>query len=151
MKALKEIVDHQHSKPCSECAFMRDCKPGLLGGSPAEVYIGQACAGFRIPCHCRYPEIAPNDPDWKSKAIHAPQCVGYSTFRANLNMPDKPGIRHAEPSKEAFDSYAEFYAHHTGITIEAATEYLKACPPELWAFRELSKQEAKAFRVKLND
>jgi hypothetical protein len=148
MKIVKAVVDHQHQKPCDECAFMRNCERGLLGGSSPETYIGQAEAGFRIPCHCRYPEIAPGDPDWKSKVIDAPQCVGYAIFRANLGLPDRPGIHKAKPSPDAFASYAEFYAYHTGDTVEQAMEYLQWCPPWLCAIRELGKQDAKEYRLK---
>lgn len=78
---------NQHKKPCAECPFRRGIKPGFLGGSPVETYIGQSVLPFWLPCHC--------DENYKHKASkidEVTQCAGTAIFRSNLGvaplMPD---------------------------------------------------------------
>lgn len=135
-------------KACAECVFNRKCEPGALGGSDVTVYIGQVYAPFSIPCHlhCDF-----NDPEWKMKAGpgQTPQCAGTATFRANLGMNEKRGTGKAwdtllthEPDHETcFSSYAEFMAHHTGMTVEEAEVVLSKpyYTPVQLAYAELNK------------
>jgi hypothetical protein len=138
-----EKADHQHRKPCDECAFARSCKPGLLGGSPAEVYIGQCEANFRIPCHKRY-SVEPGSEDWKRNVANDPECVGYAIFRANIGKEEKRGLLSMPADKElCFSSYAEFMAHHYRIALGFAKAFLVEYPAAFLA----RIQQARAGKV----
>lgn len=143
-------------KACSECVFNRKCEPGALGGSDVTVYIGQIYAPFAIPCHlhCDF-----NDPEWKLKAGpgQTPQCAGTATFRANLGMKElrdqTPAwaklLTHEPDHETCFSSYAEFMAHHTGMTVEQAEEALsrRYYRPIDLALAELKKAEVRRINL----
>lgn len=134
-----EQADHQHHKPCDECAFARTCKPGLLGGSPPEVYIGQCEANFKIPCHKRY-SVEPGSEDWKRNVANDPECVGYAIFRANIGKAEKRGLLSMPANKElCFASYAEFFAHHCGVMLDKAKAFLTMYPAAFFASIELAR------------
>lgn len=132
-------------KACRECAFRRDITPGALGGSAPEVYIGQTQAPFYIPCHCHY---SADTPDWKDKAMQAPQCAGSRIFRANIGNENHESLLGLEANHElVFSSPAEFIAHHRGISIEEANERLKICTPHEMALIELNKADVRRKMV----
>lgn len=111
----------QHTKPCAECPFRRDIKPGFLGGSPVEAYIGQTILPFLLPCHCA------KGYDQKRKELGVPQCVGTAIFRANLGvawlMPDSL-LKMPPNTHLVFGSMAQFVAHHKGVTLAEAREFI---------------------------
>lgn len=114
---------NQHTKPCAECPFRRDITPGLLGGSPVETYIGQSVMPFWLPCHCdqKYAFKA-------SKIDEVTQCAGTAIFRANLGVGQlmPPSLLSLPPDKElVFGTMAEFVAHHKGMTLEEAQQFLQ--------------------------
>lgn len=133
----------QHTSPCSECCFRRDIKPGLLGGSPPQTYIGQTQGPFWIPCHC------PADYADKDTEYGSPECAGSAIYRANLGidgvMPE--GILKLPPDKEkCFSSHAEFLAHHTGCSLEIAEAFLKEFTPNEMLEAELMDRQMKIIR-----
>jgi hypothetical protein len=143
--------------PCDKCPFNRACPPGALGGSPPEVYIGQAEAGFIVPCH---KTIDYADPAWKVKALECPQCAGYSIYRANnalgpglaVRRPGWVGPMELPPNHEAvFSSHVEFYTHHMGISIEHAKEYLDNIKPVELARWQMSLSSVQVRGVKRKD
>jgi hypothetical protein len=117
-------------QPCPACPFSKAIKPGALGGSAPEVYIGQLHGPFILPCHqaCDF-----DDPEWKRKSIDTPQCAGAAMFRANVGIADAlPSALHKlEPSDKVFADPAEFYMHHKGMTRQQAEEELSVMTPEL--------------------
>lgn len=115
----------QQVKPCSivgkicpECPFSRAVKPGALGGSPVQKYIGQILAPFLLPCHlhCDF-----EDPEWKDldRLISTPQCLGAATMRANMEidflMPPQL-LRAPVDHHTVFSNPDEFILHHTRST-----------------------------------
>ena len=103
-------------EPCHECAFLRTCPPGLLGGSPVETYIGQALGPFSVPCHL---QTDFRDPEWKDKAWDVQQCGGLAVFRTNIGIADRmPDALPCLPaSSDVFATMAEFVAHHLQIPL----------------------------------
>lgn len=100
--------------PCKSCPFSRTTKPGTLGGSPTEVFVGQIHAPFIIPCHCH---IDYSDPDWKTNSVtNAPHCAGARIFRANLGIKTLPESLAGLPqdTDKVFASVKEFVSHHNG-------------------------------------
>jgi len=130
-------------KPCSDCAFRRCSEPGRLGGSTAEVYIGQTYGPFLIPCHLTYPEMEEGE-RLHDKMHCMGQCAGSAIFRANCGMNDfmPSGMPKLEPDHEAvFSSPAEFLAHHKGIShFEAINQLMEQGPMELMQI-ELEKMD----------
>ena len=115
-------------KPCHECAFRRDIKPGTLGGSPPETYVGQSEGPFYVPCHICYGD----DPNWKTN-IDKPQCAGVAVYRANLGIPVGGDFLLKLPTdtENVFATHAEFLAHHKQISLESAKlELVKTTPQE---------------------
>lgn len=129
--------------PCNECAFRRDITPGALGGSAPEVYVGQTNGPFYIPCHSHY---SSDTPDWKDKAMEAPQCAGSRVYRANIGMspmfPDQLLGLDADPVK-VFASHAEFVAHHKGISLAEAEQMLIEHTPNELTWNEIQKTDVR--------
>lgn len=120
-------------KPCAECPFSRDCRPGKdLGGASPTTFIGQALGPFVIACHM--------DPKYKqSTAIvnheELHDCAGTAIYRANneyyAHMPLQ--LHELPPDAErVFASPAEFLAHHVGSTLQLAQQFLARFPPTYW-------------------
>jgi hypothetical protein len=124
---------------CGTCPFKRTTPAGHLGGSPPEVYIGQARASMSLMCHsCYEPGVDPKEQD-PSKV---PQCAGAAKFRANCGVADlmAPGTHALPEDKETvFADWAEFFAHHYCIDLKVARAVLRNIPPEDFAERELRK------------
>lgn len=125
-------------KLCNACPFSRSVTPGALGGSDPAVYIGQGHGPFWLPCHknCDF-----NDPEWKTDTS-VQQCAGAAIYRSNLNRENMmPKHLHKLPanSEYVFSTPAELYAHHKGISLEDAQEYLKRNPPNLLMMQEFHK------------
>ena len=124
-------------QPCPDCPWRRSTRPGALGGSPPETFIGQAFGAYVLPCHnaCDF-----GDPDWKAKAIDTPQCAGAAIFRANVGIGKfLPPVLHKLPSDPGlvFNTAAEFLAHHREIPIENAEDLLAITPPHELLARQL--------------
>lgn len=134
------------NKPCKECAFARSSIPGELGGSEAEVYIGQCYGPFYIPCHMTY-ELG--DPNIREKLACTGGCAGSAVFRANLGWDDRlpAGINRLPPDHQAvFSTPAEFIAHHKRISLQDAQELLAKRPPLQLLKDELSKAEVRLLK-----
>jgi hypothetical protein len=113
---------NQHHKPCAECPFRRDIKPGELGGSPVETYIGQSVLPFWLPCHCDK-----NYAYKESKVGEVSQCVGTAIFRSNIGVAQlMPASLLNLPSDKTvvFGSMVEFVAHHKRISNGEAVAFL---------------------------
>lgn len=123
--------------PCPECAFVRTIPPGALGGSPPEVYIGQAHGPFHVPCHKQYGDRMSEDgvvdtKRVKNEAEHINACAGMAVFRANIGMdkylPEEI-TRLPKDTKRVFASVPEFLAHHKQISLFKAMQELAVNPP----------------------
>ncbi len=122
-------------KPCKDCPYSKTVKPGALGGSNPDVYVGQGHGPFYLPCHktCNF-----DDPNWKTDFESPQQCAGAAIYRANIGR-DKimPAMLHKLPKDDSvFGSPEELLAHHKGISIEAVTEYLKKYTPDMLMTQE---------------
>ena len=121
--------------PCPTCPFRKDSTPGVLGGASVWKFLGQVAGPFLLTCHSHYKS---DTPDWKLKAMQAPQCAGAASFRTNLNSlypeqrfdpsgplalgPANPDIL---PSPEAFLAHHSEPGHYSGGTIAPLTlDYL---------------------------
>ena len=113
------------NKPCPDCPFSRRVKPGALGGSKPEAYIGQILGPFVLPCHkhCDF-----DDPNWRQSAGDVPQCAGAAMMRyalaTSMDLRYPGSIPLLAPTEDALVSLPEFYAHHTGVSVQQATSYL---------------------------
>lgn len=131
----------QCKTPCAECAFRRDIAPGALGGSAPEVYVGQTNGPFYIPCHSHYKS---DTPDWKDKAMQAPQCAGSRVFRANIGNENHPSLLGMDSDHETvFSSQAEFVAHHKQISVAEAKRQLETISPDTWTRIEIQKADVR--------
>lgn len=133
------------AKPCADCPFMTSCKPGALGGSPPETFIGQAHGPFLLPCHkhCDF-----DDPDWKSKVNETPQCAGAAMYREANQIPLPPSIAKLEPVEGLLENPVQFYAHHKQITCGEAMRQVMAVPPSMLLAAQLARQTNKIFPTK---
>lgn len=115
--------------PCPDCPFSKRVKPGALGGSQPEVYIGQTMGPFVIPCH---KHIDYRDPQWREKSFETPQCAGAAVFRTHIGraiyMPKQ--IHTLPPNPDVFADAAEFLAHHRQIPLEQARHLLSIRTPD---------------------
>jgi hypothetical protein len=139
----KELSDKTKKlkQPCNECPYSKSVTPGALGGSDPEVYIGQGHGPFWLPCHknCDF-----SDPNWKEN-YEVQQCAGAAIYRANTErdsiMPDS--LLKLPKSDKVFESPEELYAHHKGISIEEAQEFLKCNTPDRLMVLEFLKIKTK--------
>jgi len=108
-------------KPCDECPWSKAVKSGALGGSHPDVYVGQVVGPFWLPCH-----MSKNYAGKMSDVNDTQDCRGAATFRANIKVKPAKGLLELPPDngETCFSSLAEFYAHHRGITVEAAKAIL---------------------------
>jgi hypothetical protein len=120
-------------KPCKECPFSRTIEPGNLGGSAPEVYVGQIVLPFWLPCHC-----SANYRGKETDVNEVSQCAGAAIMRANLGVHVPRALLSLPPGPDAFESLAEFYAHHAGISIDSAREYLTPEKVRALALTELN-------------
>lgn len=126
---------NQRTSPCHACPFARHCKPGALGGSHPDVYVGQAPLPFWLPCH-----QSDNYRHKESDVNEVEQCAGAAIFRSNIGVADRmPSSLLSLPRDTArvFATLADFYAHHTGRSrIELAKmltpEYVAAMMDKEW-------------------
>ena len=135
-------------KPCKECAFSRTSTPGELGGSRAEVYIGQTHGPFFIPCHLTYTS---NDENLRRNLDCTGGCAGSAVFRANLGLDvfmPKGINRLPADHKAVFSSAAEFLAHHKSITLEQAKQQLIDEPAEKLLLDELNDPRMRLLNEK---
>lgn len=102
--------------PCAECPFARHVTPGKLGGSPIEVYIGQAYGPFYLPWHSDY------EPDSRERfdkgGAQVRQCAGAAIFRSNIGVAElMPDGMHQLPkdTEKVFATRGEFIAHHSEV------------------------------------
>lgn len=127
----------QHEKPCSECPFNRQATPGHLGGSEPEEYIGQVNGPFWLPCHSThdYTQLAERLDENK------PQCAGGAIFRSHINRvtPKRHLLVLPADHERVFSTFAEFLAHHKGISAREAVSLLAVIPPAILTRNELLK------------
>lgn len=127
--------------PCPQCAFTRSSIPGALGGSPPEVYIGQAYGPFYVPCHMQYGERE-SMAQVKAECEQIHQCAGMAIFRANLGIDRHlPGALTKLPKDPAlvFATEAEFLSHHMRVDKHVAMSFLAANPPATLLQRAMGK------------
>ena len=106
--------------PCQTCPWSRKTQPGLLGGSPVDVYIGQVVQAFWLPCH--------NSAHYEGKRSdvnEVNECHGAAIMRSNLELPEFQGLLRLPADKESvFADLYEFFAFHTGIPVPLAKMFL---------------------------
>lgn len=112
-------------KPCAECPYRRGTQHN--GGSPPEVYVGQAMGPFLLSCH-----LSPGY--WKNpRGTEHAQCAGAAIFRANIHraevMPESM-LKLPQDTEAVFSSSAEMVAHHRQISVEEAQAQLQEETPE---------------------
>ncbi len=130
---------NQRTSPCSECPFSRACPPGELGGAPVSVYIAQAILGFWLPCH-----KSSSYRGKESLASECEQCAGAAMFRTAIGRPPTSGLLSLQPdSRKSFSSIADFYAHHTGCTMDEAREATPVHVVQEWMRLELGSTKLK--------
>lgn len=103
--------------------------------------MGQTNGPFYIPCHSHYKS---DTPDWKERAMQAPQCAGSRVFRANIGNENHPSLLGMEADHElVFSSQAEFVAHHRQISVPEAERQLETITPDTWTKIEIQKADVK--------
>lgn len=140
---IPTIPKNQHSTPCGSCPWTRRVRPGALGGSSAETFIGQVYGPMWLPCHDRQDF---SDPGWRLKRGVA-QCVGAAVFRGvygHTAAALPPGLLDASAcapsaSGKVFGSFAEFLAHHKQITLIEAMAQLREEPPLVLLAKEFMR------------
>lgn len=131
----------QHRRPCPTCPFIRSSEPGATGGSPPSVYVAQTLLPYKIPCH---EFIDYSDPEWKESCLQGvPQCVGHAMLRDAIGVAERLPeallrVVH-DPDTGAFTSLAEFWAHHTGESLEEARALLSPAVIRAMILAELSR------------
>lgn len=88
----------QHTTPCNECPFRRECLPGWLGNNDHTRFAAYALQEVFFPCHTR-----------KGQA-----CAGRATMWSNsCKAPrDKTLLVLPRDTKNVFSNIMEFMKHH---------------------------------------
>lgn len=92
------VVKKQHSKPCSDCPFLRDALPGWLAGTSPKEWMAMAHGETLFECH----------------VLLGAQCAGSAIYRANVCKvtKDQHILKLRPDRKLVFASPAEFLDHH---------------------------------------
>lgn len=137
MEDGRQFCEKNPKRACPQCPFSKQCEPGALGGSPPEVYVGQAFGPFWLPCHLHSDF---DDPAWKSDT-EKPQCAGAAIFRANLGIDSRlpPQLHRLPPGSDpdVFATFTEFLMHHAGLSREEALTWQFTHPPDACLRAEL--------------
>lgn len=115
--------------PCPECPFNRAVKPGTLGGSPVETYIGQIYGPFVLACHMHI-DYKDTEHPWDAPQTYADtmQCAGAAIMRANLGVAERmPEAIPKLPAdhEKVFSTMGEFAVHHMQLPDTPKTEAIK--------------------------
>lgn len=124
-------------KPCKGCPFSPDTRPGNLGGSGPEVYLGQAVGPFALPCHSASGYVQDVETAFRGRP-----CAGVAIFRANIGVADlmPPAIhREAADPELAFPTPEAFLAHHCETTVPIAKRILEEIPLTAMLAMQLSR------------
>lgn len=124
-------------KPCADCPWRRNSRPGWLGQSTAKEFVYRADRQSPMECH---KTVDYSDPNWKESIDAADEvsfCRGAAEYLANTySRPRNPewcaAVDRAAQEKPTRDGYPnifawtdEFLAHHDNETnaryVEAAT------------------------------
>ena len=123
---IVSTMKSKQKKPCKGCPFRKEStlEGENPGGSPPEVYIGQAQGPFWLPCH-----MDENYADKQSDPGCVNQCAGAAIFRANVKdklryrLPDE--LMFLEQDTDlVFASFEEFYAHYKNVSKQEAKDIL---------------------------
>jgi hypothetical protein len=132
-------------KPCKGCPFARHVKPGELGGSPVEVYVGQAHLKMWLPCHAER-EYA--DKESVNKMDVTGQCSGAARLRKKLakkwDIDFDPIATQDDPDNLGFNSIEEFVEHHTQQKL--GVEHIDSDVISLYMHIEMQKVKDNAHR-----
>lgn len=124
--------------PCKQCPFARATPKTYLDtmGDNSERFTGQAIGPFSLPCH-----MTREFQSWRADPNGCSACVGAAIYRSNVGYTHLPGaLPLLPPDKETiFASPAELYAHHKGISVEEAEEFLKVKTPLMMAIEEMHR------------
>lgn len=106
-------------RPCSDCPFRWNAKPGWLGADTADNFVRNALADYAdhpLPCHLT---IDYSDPDWlENQYEEAALCAGALIFcKNNAKTPRDPEraawVKTVEPDHDlVFTKPWEFYEYH---------------------------------------
>jgi len=126
-------------KTCAECPFSRETPKEYLDtkGQNGERFVGQAIAGFLLPCH-----MHPEFDQCRENLKDAVQCAGAAKYRANIGVAEylPPYLsKQDEDHEQVFSTPAELIAHHRGTSVHDAEEFLKHWPAGLLASVEMQR------------
>ena len=133
---IDEAATNQRAECCGQCPFARSTSKEYLDtrGDNSERFLGQSFINSVLPCHME---------DAENNAVvgQGQQCAGAAKFRANL------GVNWLHPSLgelpvdevAVFTTAEELLAHHRGISLAEAEDYLKTHTLGSMAVRELEE------------
>lgn len=145
-------MNSQDRKPCSECPFSRDVKPGDTGGSDVRRYVGHSLIPSVLPCHMDNSYSEKRDSGIDALLSILP-CAGAAIFRSNIDvacaMP-KEFLNLPANTELVFANFEELVSHHNQVSIVEAKMFLLRYPPELCAVVEweIAIQKGKVILVK---
>lgn len=98
-------IARQHTKPCHDCPWRRECLPGWLGGATPDEWLACVHGEARIDCHAHV--MADGS---------GAQCAGVAIYRGNVckSMRDKRIMVLPADRERVFATPMEFKAHHEG-------------------------------------
>lgn len=146
-------------KPCKECPFKRrepEEARKYMGGSPVEVYIGQALGPFWLPCHM--------DKGYQGKQSNPEeviQCAGAAIFRANCGISEmlpESLLRLPSDYIEVYESPLSFISsvnskppYRISDLTEAVKEFRSAFPKMSLEemYRKLTQTEMEKLEVRI--
>lgn len=117
---IDDAATSQRPECCSQCPFARSASKEYLDtrGENSERFIGQVHINALLPCHM-------DSTDQNATVGEGRQCAGAAKFRANIGVNLRPEIGKLPPDREAvFSTEAELLAHHVGISVELAEQYI---------------------------
>lgn len=131
---IEQAATDQRTKCCEQCPFARTTSKEYLDtrGDNSERFIGQSLINAVLPCHME-------SDDNNATVGEGRQCAGAAKFRANLGVDwlhESIGKLPRDVNK-VFGTAPALLAHHKGITVAEAFDYMEETPPTLMASREL--------------
>lgn len=123
----------KHIKPCSDCAFRRNARPGWTGAANAYELVAAPLTDSSLPCH---QAVDYSDPEWETTQLpDAPLCAGALAFTANIiKRPRDPELAFAVEAvgkrDDVFAMPSEFLTHHGAEPLDTTYAILGKIEPE---------------------
>jgi len=141
-------INNVRSSCCEQCPYARTTPKEYLDtrGYNGDRFAAQANMAALLPCHMDNPEGLAD--------VHGKirQCAGAAIFRTHIGAKLPPQLALLPENREkVFSNEEELIAHHAGITLDRARQYLQDVGLDTMIFCEAMGAASKGLITKIDE